>query len=140
MSEKGFRLTILTEEKAVVDETVVSVTVPGTEGYLGIWRDHAPLVTELQPGKLTLVKTRPDHEVNYAVSGGFLEVSRNVVTILADAVEKVDEIDLDRAEAAIRRARQEMESLGEKLDRSRAELALRRAKNRAKLAKEAGRK
>ena len=50
MADKGFRLTVLTQEKSVVDETVVSVTAPGTEGYLGIWKDHATLVTRSSRG------------------------------------------------------------------------------------------
>jgi F-type H+-transporting ATPase subunit epsilon len=134
MADRGFRLTVLTEEKSLVDQDVVSVTAPGSEGYLGIWRDHAPLVTALIPGKLT-VKPSANHEIGYAISGGFLEVSENRVTVLADAIEKLDEIDLDRAEAAVRRARNQLENLSEDLDRSRAEAALRRAKNRARLAR-----
>lgn len=133
MADKGYRLTVLTEEKSVLDETVVSVTAPGTEGYLGIWKDHAALVTALQPGKLT-VKPQPDREVEYAVSGGFLEVNRNVVTILADAIERTDEIDLDRAKAAVQRAEEHLRDLGADLDRARAEFALARAKNRMRLA------
>ncbi len=134
MDERGFRLHVITQEKSVVDTTAVSVVAPGSEGYLGIWKDHAPLVTALQPGRLS-VKTTPDHEIDYSISGGFLEVSHNTVTILADALEMIEEIDLDRAEAALRRAEERMQELTSELDQTRAEWALKRARNRARLAK-----
>jgi F-type H+-transporting ATPase subunit epsilon len=54
MAEKGFRLTVFTQEKAVLDQQALSIVAPGSEGYLGILRDHAPLVTQLMPGKLTV--------------------------------------------------------------------------------------
>ncbi len=133
MADKGFRLTVLTQEKTTVDETVSSVTAPGTEGYLGILRDHAPLVTQLMPGKLT-VKDLDGNETVYAVSGGFLEVSHNTVTLLADALEKGSEIDLARAEAAEKRARERLVKR-EGVDFDRAELALKRALNRERVRK-----
>lgn len=129
MADKGFRLTVLTQEKTAVDKTVLSVIAPGTEGYLGVLRDHAPLVTRLQPGKLT-VKDETGNEEIYAISGGFLEVSRNTVTVLADAIERTDEIDVARAEAAAERARRRLQERAENTDVERAELALKRALNR----------
>jgi F-type H+-transporting ATPase subunit epsilon len=134
MAEKGFRLTVLTQEKTTVDETVSSVTAPGTEGYLGILRNHAPLVTQLMPGKLT-VKDLNDNETVYAVSGGFLEVSHNTVTVLAEAIEKGSEIDLARVEEAEKRARERL-AQREGVDFDRAELALKRALNRKRIRRE----
>lgn len=134
MADKGFRLTVLTEEKAVIDETVNSIEVPGTEGYLGVLRDHASLVTALRPGTLTV--TPPDREPEiYAVSGGFIEINRNTVTLLADSLERPAEIDASRAEGAAQRARERLEKKESGLDTPRAEAALKRAHNRMKLAR-----
>lgn len=134
MSDKGFRLTVLTEEKAVIDETVESIIAPGTEGYLGVMRNHAALVTGLMPGKLSV--TRPDGKTaDYAVAGGFLEVNRNTATLLADALELVVEIDPDRARQAADRARQRLAQRESELDVTRAEAALKRALNRIRLAR-----
>ena len=133
MADKEFRLIVLTQEKAVIDRQVVSVTAPGSEGYLGIWKDHAPLVTALQPGKLS-VKPDATHEIDYAISGGYLEVSGNRVTILADSLEEIESIDLDRAHAALKRAQERMHTMESELDKDRLEYALQRAKNRVRLA------
>jgi F-type H+-transporting ATPase subunit epsilon len=135
MAEHGYRLTVLTQEKAVLDESVTSIIAPGTEGYLGVLRNHAPLVTQLMPGKLT-VKDLAGAETVYAVSGGFLEVNHNVATLLADALEKCTDIDLSRAEQAARRARERLAARAEDVDTARAEAALKRAVNRMKIARE----
>lgn len=132
MADNGFRLTVLTEEKAVIDETIRSLIAPGTEGYLGVWRNHAPLVTGLMPGRLTVI--REDTPQDYAVAGGFLEIRANVATVLADALEPVGDIDVSRAEAAAERARERLAGRGSDIDVERAEAALKRALNRLRLA------
>jgi len=139
MAEQGFRLTVLTEEKAVLDETVVSMIAPGTEGYLGVLRNHAALVTGLAPGKLTVTRPSRDPEA-YAVSGGFLEIRHNVATLLADALEPVMEIDVARAEASAARARERLQARGPDVDVARAEASLKRALNRMRWARQAGRR
>jgi F-type H+-transporting ATPase subunit epsilon len=133
MADRGFRLTVLTGERAVIDETVESLNAPGSEGYLGVLRDHAPLVTGLLPGKLTVVRPGGGRE-EYAISGGFLEVRHNVVTVLADALESPHRIDIERAEQAATRARRRLSERESGLDTARAEAALRRALNRIRLA------
>ena len=100
------RLEIITAEKQVYDDDVDVLVAPGIEGQLGILPRHAPLMTALQAGELMI---RKDGEESYlAVTGGFLEVIGSKVTILADACERSDEIDEERAQAAIDRAREEM--------------------------------
>ena len=132
MADKGFQLNVLTEEKTVFDETVLSLIAPGSEGDLGLLRDHAPLVTELRPGRLTV--TDLDNEsTEFAMSGGFLEVNKNVATILADALESIEDIDLQRARSAVERAKKRLENPGSDVDIARAETALKRALNRIKL-------
>jgi len=127
-----FRLNVITQSRTLLTAEVTSVTAPGSEGYLGIWANHAPLATELIPGKLT-VKNLTGHETVYALCGGFLEVSRNVVTILADAVEAPAEIDYERARRAAERARKRLEGPRGDIDVSRAEAALKRALVRMRL-------
>jgi hypothetical protein len=70
----ALHITVLTPERAVLDEDVYSVTAPGAAGYLGILRNHAALITSLVPGKLTVKDLRQQPTV-YAIGGGFLEVA-----------------------------------------------------------------
>lgn len=134
MADRGFRLTVLTEEKAVIDETIQSLEAPGSEGYLGVLRNHAPLVTTLQPGRLTVTPLDQDPR-DYVVSGGFLEINHNTATVLADALERPEDIDLARAQAAADRARERLDRKEPGLDVARAEAALKRALNRIRLAR-----
>jgi F-type H+-transporting ATPase subunit epsilon len=129
-----FKLTVVTPEKVVLDQDVRSIVAPGSEGYLGILTDHAPIITGLIAGKLTV--TEPSQKtVDYAISGGFLEVSNNVATILADAIEMPDVIDVERAKKAEQRARERlMHRSDPNIDVARAEAALARAQNRLKMA------
>jgi F-type H+-transporting ATPase subunit epsilon len=124
-----FQLSIVTPEKIFYEEEVSSVIAPGIEGYLGILTDHAPLITALIPGKLT-VKNSKGPEVIMAVSGGFLEVLKNRVVILADAVEFARNIDFERAKKALERARQRIKSNEKDIDIPRALAAFKRAQNR----------
>ena len=80
-----FELAILTPEKTVFEGTVEYVQVPGSEGYLGVLANHAPLVTALAEGTFT-VRAAGGAETRLGVSGGFFEVSHNQATVLADAV------------------------------------------------------
>jgi F-type H+-transporting ATPase subunit epsilon len=136
---QGFRLTVITQERTVIDREVAAVTAPGTEGYLGIWRNHAPLVTALDAGTLTVRETDGRTEL-YAVSGGFLEVSRNVVTVLADTLEHSAEIDPDRAKKSIDRALSRLTDTATELDTERVQAALKRNRMRVKLAERSTRK
>ena len=125
-----FLLTIVTPEKIFYEEEVSSLIAPGVEGYLGVLTDHAPLITSLVPGKLTMKKDSKDSEVILAVSGGFLEVLKNKVVILADAVEFARDIDLERAKKALERAKQRLKSKEKEIDIPRALAAFKRAQNR----------
>ncbi|MBD3234245.1 MAG: ATP synthase F1 subunit epsilon [candidate division Zixibacteria bacterium] len=128
-----YKLSVVTQEKVLFEEDVSSLIAPGAQGYLGILTDHAPLITSLVPGKLT-IKDTSGNENFYAISGGFLEVSNNRATILADAVEPLEDIDLSRAESALQRARERLQKQ-EDIDLERARKAKERAENRLKLKK-----
>jgi len=133
-----FRLSIVTPEKVYFEADIKSLVVPGTEGYLGVLSNHAPLITALHPGKIEFHDA--DDKTHFlAVTSGFLEVSRNVATLLADAVEETEEIDLERAQAARDRAWELLKAAatGDKnIDVPRARAALERAQNRIKIYKE----
>ena len=97
MSEKLI-LSIVTPEKLLVSEEVDQVNVPGSEGDLGILYDHAPILTNLRSGQLSYEKE--GETIVLIVSGGYLEVTDNRVTILAETGEFLHEIDRERAERA----------------------------------------
>ncbi|UCC81354.1 MAG: ATP synthase F1 subunit epsilon [Candidatus Zixiibacteriota bacterium] len=114
---------------------VRSIVAPGSEGYLGVLSNHAPLITALTPGILSIVDGE-GRESFYALSGGFLEVSGNIATVLADTIESADEIDVDRAEESLKRARERLLHKAElHLDTERVHDSIERAKNRLRLAK-----
>jgi len=97
MSEKLI-LNIVTPEKLLVSEEVDQVNVPGSEGDMGILYDHTPILTNLRSGQLSYEKD--GETIALVVSGGYLEVTDNRVTILAETGEFVHEIDRERAERA----------------------------------------
>jgi len=119
------RLEIVTAERVVFSEDVDAVIAPGIEGQLGILPHHAPLMTTLMPGEL-LVK-KGGEEFSLAITGGFVEVRPDRVIILADAAERVEEIDVARAEEAKRRAEERLKAPTSDVDLLRAEAALRRS-------------
>lgn len=128
---KSFHLEVVTPDRALLSEDVVSIVVPGAEGYLGVLANHAPLVTELRVGILS-VRYPDDTEENVAISGGFMEVAHNRVLILADTAERPQDIDIQRAKEAIIRARQRLQD--PTTDHERARMELDRAINRLKVA------
>jgi len=101
-----FHLFVVTPEKVIFDGPVYSINAPGSVGYLEILTNHAPLITILKTGKFTITD-ESNKKTFFALSGGYLEVSNNQVTVLADAIELASEIDLKRAEAALKKARKE---------------------------------
>ncbi|MBI4127943.1 MAG: ATP synthase F1 subunit epsilon [Parcubacteria group bacterium] len=99
---KPFRLKIVTLEREVYSQDVASVVVPGTAGEMTILADHAPLISTLGDGVVTIIE--PDGERFVAVSGGFIEVKDKEVVLLPDLAERSEEIDVVKAEEAKRRA------------------------------------
>ena len=89
------KLEIVTPERKVLDESVDSVTVPTASGEAGILPNHAPLISALKPGILSYSNKGATERL--AVSGGFVEVSSNKVSVLTDAAETAAEIDADAA-------------------------------------------
>jgi len=127
------KLEIVTPEKRVFDAEVDSVTVPTASGEAGIFPNHAPLVSALKPGILSYSQKGGSEKL--AVSGGFVEVSGNKVSILADTAETSDEVDVESARtdrdiaekalaAAASSSVDENASLQQKLDSANARIAI----------------
>lgn len=132
------RLDIVTAEREVFSEEVDEVVVWGTEGQMGILPHHASLMTMLRPGEL-LIK-RGGGEEYLAITGGFLEVRPDKIIILADACERAEEVDVERAEAAKRRAEETLRERPPDIDTIAVEAALRRSLARLKVAERRRRK
>ena len=127
------RLDVITAEREVLSDEVDLVVAPGSEGELGILPNHSPLMTTLKEGELTIRKGGEDTYL--AVSGGFLEVMDNVVTVLADACERSEEISEERAQEAMQRAQQRIEARVSDMDLERAMASMRRAQLRIRVAR-----
>nr|MBN2278673.1 ATP synthase F1 subunit epsilon [candidate division Zixibacteria bacterium] len=128
-----YNLTIVTPQKIFYEGEIESLIVPGIEGYLGVLTDHAPLITAIVPGKVT-IREKSHEEILMAVSYGFFEVSSNHATLLADSVEFVSDIDLERARGALERAKKRLVNAAGEIDLPRAHKALERARNRIRVA------
>ncbi len=127
------RLEIITAERVVYSDDVEALVAPGTEGDLGILPHHASLMTMLQPGELMV---RKDGEETYlAVTGGFMEVMENRISILADAAERSEEIDEERAQEAMRLAEERIAMRSADVDLEQALSQLRRATVRLAVAR-----
>jgi F-type H+-transporting ATPase subunit epsilon len=124
---------IVTAERSVVsEEGVDEVVVPGIEGELAVLPMHAPLLTMVKPGVMLIKKG--NEETEFAITGGFLEVRDDRVTILADAAERAEEIDIARAEEAKQRAERLLEQRETDVDLARVAAELQRALLRLKVA------
>ncbi|WP_128896223.1 F0F1 ATP synthase subunit epsilon [Longirhabdus pacifica] len=118
-------LEIVTPERKVYEREVNMVLVKGVEGELGILPKHIPMVTPLKIAPVR-VKFGNEEEV-IAVHGGFMEVGKDKVVILAEIAEVGGEIDLERAEKAKKRAEERMKSKSSDTDLLRAEIALQKS-------------
>ncbi|WP_308636718.1 F0F1 ATP synthase subunit epsilon [Paenibacillus silvisoli] len=124
----SFLLEIVTPERKAYAEDVNMIIVKGSEGEMGILPNHIPMVTPLKIAPVTIKKDRSEEVI--AVNGGFLEIRKDKVVILAESAELPGDIDLTRAEAAKQRAEQRLNGKRDEFDQLRAELALQRALNR----------
>ena len=127
----SFRLEIITAERSLFDGDVDIVVAPGMAGELAILKNHAPLLTVLQPGEL---RYQMNGEESYlVVTGGYMEVTSDRVTVLADAAERVEEVEELRAQEAVRRAQERIANRTEDIDLERALRALTRSQVRLKV-------
>lgn len=125
-----FLLEIVTPERKVYAEQANMIVVKGVAGELGILPNHIPLVTPLKIAPIT-VKRQGQKDQVIAVNGGFMEVRKDKVVILAESAELPEQIDLERAKSAKARAEKRLaEAKTHDINVKRAELALYRASNR----------
>ena len=130
---ENIQLVIVTPERQLFSGPVDQVTVPSSQGYLGILPGHAPLLAELGIGNISY---QIGNRVEYVFcSWGFAEVLPDRVVLLAQSAESASEIDLNRAEQAKSRAEKRLASKDPNLDFARAELALLRALSRLDVAR-----
>lgn len=130
---KHLRLEFVTPVRAIVHEDVDEVEIPGEEGYFGVLPGHAPLLAALRTGVLWY---RKGAEKTYAfVDGGFAEVLPDRVAILAQVAERAEEIDVQRAEAAKRRAEEQLARPSSDFDYERARVALLKALARLEISR-----
>jgi F-type H+-transporting ATPase subunit epsilon len=124
---------IVTPARRLISDEVDMVTLPGSDGQMGIMRGHAPLLSTMDIGEIVLHRGNDTQYI--AVSGGVVEVRPDKVTILADTAEHAEEIDEARAEAARERARQSLAENPPSQRRMVIEAALRRSNLRLRVAR-----
>jgi F-type H+-transporting ATPase subunit epsilon len=136
MLPEALTLEVVTPERQVIQETVSEVQLPGLQGYLGILPGHAPLITELGVGELSY---RKGGDTFYATAiRGFAEVLPDRVIVLAEIAERAEEIDVDRARAALERAERRLAKPEADINWDRATLGLQRALIRLQVAGKGG--
>ncbi len=129
---KEIYIEIITPSKSVYKGEIKSLTVPGTSGNFQVLFNHAPILSTFEIGKIKLSDAH-DKEIEYATSGGTVEVRDNKILILADSVESTEDIDIERAKKSYERAKERLARRNKgDIDIMRAELSLQRAINRMK--------
>lgn len=121
----ALNLTITTPEKKVLEDTVDEVVVPTTAGEIAILTNHVDLLTAVKPGELTIKKGSKTS--SFAITGGFMEISDNNVSILADYAIRSEDIEVAKAQAAKERAEKAMKEKVSQQDFAEAEAQLRRS-------------
>ena len=121
-------LDILTPDRRVLSVEVDEVVMPGAGGSFGVRPGHHPMIVALEAGQMIVRGRGRDEE--FAVGGGFAEVLRERVSVLASTCERADDIDVIRAQSALERATKHLRDRGPGIDRERAGRALQRARAR----------
>lgn len=133
----SFQAQILTPEGTLFDGDVTGVQVPGVQGSFEVKTLHADIISTLEIGQILIRKIDGTRQY-FAVSGGFVEVHDNKLTLLAEAAEPVEEIDVERAKEAKKRAKERLNADDKDINKERARKALARAENRIKLTMNVG--
>lgn len=127
----NIKIEVLQPHQTKIKDHYDHVIVPGIEGDFGVAEEHTPFITKVRPGMLKLFKG--SEEERYAIHDGFVTVENNVVRIVCEVIEKDDEIDISRAQAAKERAEKRLKSSEGEIDYRRAEIALKKALVRLKI-------
>ena len=126
---KTFQLDIITPTNVTSEGQVQYLRAPSTEGLFGIMGGHAVATILIDIGEIKV--TKDGKEYYYATNGGFADIRPESVMLLVETAEKVSDIDKDRAEKAIKRAKEKLN--GKEADLTRAQDAITRARNRLKI-------
>ncbi|HKW18734.1 MAG TPA: F0F1 ATP synthase subunit epsilon [Terriglobales bacterium] len=132
----SFQLEIVTPEKLVVRDTAQEAQIPGANGYIGILPGHAPLITELGAGEISYRKGGQVHR--FATAWGFAEVLPDKVTVLAETVEPVADINVSRAQQALSEAENALKSAQSEEEVAKHLGKVRRAQARIEVAQHKG--
>jgi F-type H+-transporting ATPase subunit epsilon len=127
-----FELEIVTPEKLVVKDSAEEVQIPGRNGYLGVLPGHAPLITELGAGEISYKSGGQQHRLS--VAWGFAEVLPERVTVLAETVERAEEIDIPRAKQSLQKAEDSLKTAQTEEEFSLATAKIERAQARLNVA------
>jgi len=130
---RSFPVVVISPDGELFREKATSLVAPAMDGYLGVMKWHAPMISVLGIGEL-LIRTPDDHILSLAVAGGIMEVRRNETLILCDYAEFKEDIDIARASEAEERARERLSKRLEGVNVERGEVALRKAQNRLRIA------
>ncbi|QQS38037.1 MAG: F0F1 ATP synthase subunit epsilon [Ignavibacteriales bacterium] len=129
----SLNLEIITPSKSVFTGEIKSITIPGTSGSFQVLANHAPLISTFEIGEIKIEDVQ-SRKLSYSTAGGTVEISNNKVLVLADSLELVDNIDIQRALNSKERAENRLANKSvENIDVARAEASLARAINRIKL-------
>ncbi|MGL4987644.1 MAG: F0F1 ATP synthase subunit epsilon [Cetobacterium sp.] len=128
----SFKLELVTPLSKVLSEEVNFVMLRTTEGDMGILPNHSPFVAGLSTGEMKIKNN--GQETFYYVSGGFVEISDNIVTILADEAMDVKDIDLEKARKEAQIAKEKLEKSAEDMDLANVQRTLNQALTKVKLA------
>ena len=133
MADDRFQLRIITPERVFYEGEATMIELTTTEGEIGIYKNHVPLTYIIAPGILRIMETGETKEA--ALHSGFIEILQEKITILAEAIEWPDEIDVNRAQEAKIRAERRLNDKAGDINLLRAETALQRALARIQVAK-----
>ena len=127
-----FQLEIVTPEKLVVREAADEAQIPGRNGYIGVLPGHAPLITELGAGEISYRSGGQSHR--FSLAWGFAEVPPDRVTVLAETIERANEIDVTRAQQSLSQAEESLRGAQTEHDVAQALARVERAQARIEVA------
>ena len=107
----SFKVSVVTQIKKVLEQEAGYLRLRTSEGDIGILPNHAPYVAELAMGKMEIESPNKDRRDIYFLSGGFLEISNNQATIIADEIFPIEEIDIESEQALVENLKKELEKL-----------------------------
>ena len=131
----SFNVSVVTQVKKILEQEAGYLRLRTSEGDIGILPNHAPLVAELSMGKMEIESPNKDRRDIYFLSGGFLEISNNQATVIADEILPIEEIDIESEQALVENLKKELEKVSTEEEKKKLQkklkisLAKRDAKN-----------